>query len=207
VGVEGYDEVPRRHRVPQTEIDAVRAADDPSQEEVVPLARRAAFRAREEEVALALQPRPPPIAESAEEPPQVPPKVGGIPRSSRDVEALERSVLEVRGADAAEEAVHPFGRDEPVGKTGECASADRRRVRQRGVGRRGKDAQEAPEEGPDLEDAPEGERRGEKRGGLGVRGIGVPVRIRDRVGEELRAAALREQAFQRFCKAVRRRRV
>ena len=190
VGVEGNDEVPRRHRAPQSEIDTVRATDDPPQEQVVPLARRPAFRAREEEVALARQVLPPPVAEPAEESRQVPPKVGGVPPPSRDVEPLERSVREVRRADTAEETVHPFGRDEPVGKTGDRTSAGRLHGGQGGVRRRGKGVEEARQEVPDLEDASEGERRGEKRGGLGVPGVGVPVGKRDRVGGKLRSAAL-----------------
>ena len=54
--------------------------------------------------------------------------------------------------------------------------------------------EEARQEAPDLENASEGERRGEKRRCLGVPGIGVPVGKRDRVGGKFRAPALREQA-------------
>jgi hypothetical protein len=50
------------------------------------------------------------------------------------------------------------------------------------VRRRGKGIEEARQEVPDLEDATEGERRGEKRRSLGVPGVGVPVGKRDRVG-------------------------
>jgi len=191
VGVEGNDQVPRRHGAPQPEIDTVRIPDDPPQEQVVPLARRPAFRAREEEVALSPKVLlPPSIAKHSQETRQVPPKVGSVPSPPRDVEPLERSVLEVRRADAAEEPVHPFGRDEAVGETGDRTSTDRIRGRQGGVGRRGKGVEEARQEVPDLEDASEGERRGKKRCGLGVPGVGVPVGKRDRVGGKLRSAAL-----------------
>ena len=169
----------------------------------MPLARGSSFRAREEEVALAPQILSPSIAELAEEPRQVPPKIGGGPSPPRDVEALERSVREVRRADATEETVHPFGRDEPVGKAGDRTSAGRRHGRQGGVRGRGKDAEEARQEVPDLEDASESERRGEKRGGLGVPGIGVPVGKRDRVGGKLRARPLPQQTFQRSCDRTR----
>ena len=81
-----------------------------------------------------------------------------------------------------------------MGKTGDRTSEDRLHGRQGGVRRRGKGVEEARQEVPDLEDASEGERRGEKRRGLGVPGVGVPVGKRDRVGGKLRAAALREQA-------------
>jgi hypothetical protein len=91
-------------------------------------------------------------------------------------------VLEVRRTDAAEEAVHPFGGDEPVRKSGDGTAVDRLHGRQRGVRRRRKGVEEARQEAPDLENAPEGERGGEERGGLGVQGVGVPVGERDRVG-------------------------
>jgi hypothetical protein len=109
----------------------------------VPLARRPALRAREEEIALAPKVLSPSIAETGEKPPQVPPEVGGVPSPSRDVEALERSVREVRSADTTEESVHSFGRDEPVGKTGDRTSGDRLRGRQGDVRGRGKDVEEA----------------------------------------------------------------
>jgi hypothetical protein len=109
MGVEGNDEVPRRHRAPQSEIDAVGTTDDPPQEQVVPLARRPALRAREEEVALAPEVLPPWVAKPSQETRQVPPKIGGVPFHPRDVEPLEGSVREVRLADAQEETVHPFG--------------------------------------------------------------------------------------------------
>jgi hypothetical protein len=69
-----------------------------------------------------------------------------------------------------------------VGKTGDRTSAGRLHGGQDGVRRRGKGVEEARQEVPDLEDASESERRGEKRGGLGVPGVGVPVGKRDRVG-------------------------
>ena len=100
-------------------------------------------------------------------------------------------MLEVRRADTAEEPVHPFGRDEPVGKTGDQTSTDRLHGRQGGVRRRGKGVEEARQEGPDLEDASEGERRGKKRGGFDVPGVIVPVGKRDRVRGKLRAPPLR----------------
>jgi len=115
-------------------------------------------------------------------------------------------VREVRRADTPEETVHPFGRDEPVGKTGDRTPANRLRGRQGGVRRRGKDVEEAQQEAPDLEDAPEGERRGDKRGGLGIQGVGVPVGKRDRVRGKLRTRPLPQQAFQRSCNPVGRRR-
>jgi hypothetical protein len=96
-----------------------------------------------------------------------------------------------------EETVHPFGRDEPVGKTGDRTSADRLHGRQGGVRRRGKGVEEARQEVPDLEDASEGERRREKRCGLGVQRVGVPVWKRDRVRGKLRSAALLEQTKER----------
>jgi hypothetical protein len=182
VGVEGDDEVPRRHGAPQPEIHAVRTADDPPQEQVVALARRSAFRARKEEVALSGQVLPPAGAESVEEPREVSPEVRGVPSPPRDIEPLEGPVVEVRRANAPEETVHPFGRDEPVGKTRDRSSAKRLRGGQGGVRRGGQGAEKARQEVPDLENAPEGERGGKKRGGLGVQGIGVPVGKRNRVG-------------------------
>jgi hypothetical protein len=78
--------------------------------------------------------------------------------------------------------VHPFGRDEPVGKTRDRSSAKRLRGGQGGVRRGGQGVEKARQEVPDLENAPEGERGGKKRGGLGVQRVGVPVGKRDRVG-------------------------
>ena len=98
---------------------------------------------------------------------------------------------EIRRADTSEETIHPFGRDEPVGKAGDRSPGYRLQGRQGGVRRRGKDVEEARQELPDLEDAAESERRGEKRGNLGVPGVGVPVGEPDRVGEKLRAPTFR----------------
>jgi hypothetical protein len=69
-----------------------------------------------------------------------------------------------------------------VGKAGDRTTERRLHGRQGGVRRRDEDVEKARKEIPDLEDASEGERRGEERGGLGVPGIGVPVGKRDRVG-------------------------
>jgi hypothetical protein len=205
VGVERDDEIARRHGAPQAEVHAVRPPYDPPQEKVVPLARRSAFRTREEEVALAGKAFPPPVAERVEEPGQVPPEVGGVSSPARDVEALERTVLKVHPAHAMKEPVHTVGGDEPVGKTRDRTTAHRLRARQGGVRRRGEGVEEARQEAPDLENAAEGERCGEKRRGFGIARVGIAVGKRHRVGGKLRARPLPQQAFQRSCKPVGRR--
>src|SRR3989304_4159905 len=90
VGVEGDDEIARRHGAPQAEVHSVRPPYHPPQEKVVPLARRPAFRAREEKVALAGQALPPSVAEPVEESGQVPPEGGGGLSPAGAVETLER---------------------------------------------------------------------------------------------------------------------
>jgi hypothetical protein len=95
-----------------------------------------------------------------------------------------------------QEPVYPFRGDEPVVQAVDRIPGYGQGSRQGRVRGRRQDVEEPLEEPADLEDAAEGERRGDERRRLGVPRVGVAVGEQDRVGLQVGSPPFGQQLLQ-----------